>query len=144
MAPLRAGGRGCDRARMLDIRRALPAVAVALCLGACFAVLTASLGLSLAGVVLVPVAVVAVYRYSSGWSERTRRVLGYLCAVLVALSTSALCAFVAFGTSLCGLWGDQCTPSEEAAIRTWSILAVVALVAIPALYAAVDLTTRKR
>jgi len=154
VAPLRPGTDGCDRAGMVDIRRALPAVPAALCLGtiagsAASQMTESALGSyfrapSLLGVVAVPLATVAIYRGMSTWPERSRRQLGYFCAVATGLVIAAVCWFMAIGTSLCATWGEQCSPAEEAAIDGWATLGLVSLVAVPGLYAALDLATRRR
>jgi hypothetical protein len=96
------------------------------------------------GLVAVPVSAVVVYRGLSSWPERSRRQLGYLCSVLIAVALAALGAAMAVETSLCGTWGEQCSPAEQAAIDRWATLSVVSLVAVPGLYAALDLATRRR
>ena len=139
---------------MVDIRRALPTVPAALCLGTAVGSVTAPLtqsalgslvrAPSVLGLVAVPVSAVVVYRGLSSWPERSRRQLGYLCSVLIAVALAALGAAMAVGTSLCGTWGEQCSPAEQAAIDRWATLSVVSLVAVPCLYAALDLATRRR
>jgi hypothetical protein len=139
---------------MVDIRRALPAVPAALCLGtiagsAATEMTRSALGSyvrapSLLGLVAVPLSAVAIYRGMSWWPERSRRQLGYFCSVLVGLAVAAVSWLMALGTSLCANWGEQCSPAEEAAIDRWAVLGLVSLVAIPGLYAAADLATRRR
>ena len=139
---------------MVDIRRALPTVPTALCVStAAGSVVTplaqSALGPlvrapSALGLVAVPLSAVVVYRGLSSWPERSRRQLGYTCSVLVGVALAAVAAAMALGTSLCATGGEQCSPAEEAAIDRWGTLSVVSLVAIPGLYAAVDLATRRR
>lgn len=52
-----------------------------------------------------------------------------------------MCGSVAFGTSLCGIWGETCTDAERAAIDRWALAAVAAPVAVPALYGVAALVT---
>src|SRR5262245_65662649 len=102
---------------MIDVRRALPTVPIALVVG----VLAGSMrlpGIPLPvgpGVLAVPIAAVLVYRHMSDWDEGARRRAGYACAVVVALVTTALFWLMALGTSLCATWGEECTPAENAA-----------------------------
>ena len=129
---------------MVDIRRALPTVPAALCVGV-FAGSATLPGLPPGvGLIAVPIAGVMFYRSMAGWDERERRRIGYLCAVVVAVVTTALFWFLAIGTSLCGTWGEQCTPEENAAISRYGALGLVSLVAIPGIYTALDLATRRR
>jgi len=80
---------------MVDIRRALPTVPAALCLGtiagsAATEMTRSALGSyfvapSLLGLVAVPLSAVAIYRGMSWWPERSQRQLGYFCSVLIGL-----------------------------------------------------------
>jgi hypothetical protein len=129
---------------MVDIRRALPTVPLALCFGV-FAGSATLPGLPPGvGLIAVPIAGVMFYRGMAGWDEAARRRIGYLCAVVVAIVTTAMFWFLAIGTSLCSTWGEQCTPEENAAISRYGALGLVSLVAIPGIYAALDVATRKR
>jgi hypothetical protein len=131
---------------MVDIRRALPTVPLALIVGALAGSMTVP-GIPLpvgSGLVAVPIAAVLIYRHLSDWDEAARRRLGYACAVVVAVVTTAGLWMLALGTSLCGTWGEQCTPAENAAISRYGALGLVSLVAIPGVYTALDLATRKR
>jgi hypothetical protein len=139
---------------VVDIRRALPTVPAALCLGTAAGSAATPLtqsalgslvrGPSLLGLVAVPLSAVAVYRGLSSWPERSRRQLGYACSVVVGVAVAAVAWLMALGTSLCATWGEQCSPAEEAAIERWGTLGLVSLVAVPGLYTAVDLATRRR
>jgi hypothetical protein len=139
---------------MVDIRRALPTVPAALCLGTIAGSVAtqmtqSALGSyvrapSLLGFVAVPLSAVAIYRGMSSWPERSRRQLGYLCSVVSALVIAAVCWFMAIGTSLCATWGEQGSPAEDATIDRWATLGLVSLVAVPGLYVALDVATRRR
>jgi hypothetical protein len=52
--------------------------------------------------------------------------------------------FLAFGVSLCGLWGEICSPDELALARRLLVGAVAAVVGVPSGYAFVDLVTLRR
>jgi hypothetical protein len=139
---------------MVDIRRALPTLPAALCLGtiagsAATEMTRSALGSyfvapSLLGLVAVPLSAVAIYRGMSWWPERSQRQLGYFCSVLIGLVVAAVSWLMALGTGLCASWGEQCSASEQAAIDRWVALGLVSLVAVPGLYAVLDLATRRR
>ena len=131
---------------MVDIRRALPTVPLALIVGAYAGSITVPGARLPVGprLLAVPIAAVLIYRHLSGWTEVARRRLGYACAVGGAVVTAASLWMMAIATSLCGTWGEECTPAENAAISRYGTLGLVALVAIPGLYTALDLATRKR
>ena len=131
---------------MVDIRRALPTVPLGLIVGAFAGSMTVP-GIPLPvgpRLLAFPIAAVLIYRHLSDRDERARRSLGYVCAVGIALVTAASFWMMAIGTSLCGTWGEQCTPAENAAISRYGTLGLVSLVAIPGAYTALDLATRRR
>ena len=131
---------------MVDVRRALPSLPLSVLVGAWVLYQAAQAGLAapvagaLGGVALVAAGAVG-HLAAAGWTERQRRQIGYTCAVLVGLGVGAACGFAAFGTSLCGIWGETCTEAERAAIGRWALAAVVSPVAAPLLYGAADLLT---
>ena len=131
---------------MVDVRRALPSLPLSVLVGAGALYRATEAGLAppvtavLGGVALV-VAGALGHHAAAGWSERQRRQIGYACAVVVGLGVGAVCGFVAFGTSLCGIWGETCTDAERAAIGRWALAAVVSPVAAPLLYGVADLVT---
>ena len=136
-------------ARMFDVRRALPAIPLAICAGLYAASTAANRVLTEpatapVGVIAFGLTVLVVYRQAAGWSERGRRQLGYGTAVLLGLVAAALLAFAAFGTSLCGIWGETCTPDERAHIDRLLVGAVAAIVCVPGSYAVLDLVTLRR
>jgi len=89
-------------------------------------------------------AAVMGYRVAAGWSERARRQVGYGTSVLLGLAIGAILVFLAFGVSLCGMWGETCSPDELALARRLLVGAVVAVVGVPSGYAFVDLVTLRR
>ncbi len=132
---------------MPDIRCLLPALPVALIAGAVTAV-TFGPGAAVplepwAGLAATVATVVALPRVLVGWTERARRWLGYTGAVVVGLATGAVLALLAIGTGLCGTWGEQCSPEEVATMERFTVGALAAPVAVPALYAVLDLATRR-
>ncbi len=136
-------------ARMFDVRRALPAIPLAICTGLYAASTAASRLVTEAatapvGVIAFGLIVLVVYRQAAGWSERGRRQVGYVTAVLLGLVAGALLAFVAFGTSLCGIWGETCTPDELALVDRLLVGAMAAIVGVPGTYALLDLVTLRR
>lgn len=132
---------------MVDVRRALPSLPLATLVGALVLVQAAqagappTVGLVVGGAGLVAAGAIG-HHAAAGWTERQRRQIGYTCAVLVGLGAGVVCGFVAFGTSLCGIWGETCTEAEQAAIDRWALAAVAAPVAVPAVYGVADLVTR--
>jgi hypothetical protein len=138
-----------DSARVIDIRRALPAGPLAVCCGLYVTYSLAGGGappaaLLAGGVVAFAATAVALYRTASGWSETARRWIGYVTAVLLGVLVGAVLLFAAFATSFCGLWGETCTEAEEAQITRFGVAGLVAVVAVPAVYAAIDLVTARR
>ena len=136
-------------ARMLDVRRALPALPVAAAVALHAIALLASRGVTkvvgdAAGVIVFGLAIVVVYRAAAGWSERARRQVGYVTSVVLGLVTGGVLAFAAFGTSLCSLWGETCTPDELALANRLLAWAVVTVVGLPSGYAVLDLATVRR
>jgi hypothetical protein len=111
---------------VFDIRRALPAVPLGTCAGLHTTYTLSTGGLLPAasvvgGVVMLGLAAVMGYRVAAGWSERARRQVGYGTSVLLGLAIGAILVFLAFGVSLCGLWGETCSPDELAlAAGCWS------------------------
>lgn len=134
---------------MVDVRRALPSLPLATLVGAAVLVHSAHAGApppvsgAVGGAGLVAAAALG-HRAAAGWTERQRRQIGYTCAVVVGLGSGVVCGFVAFGTSLCGIWGETCTDAEQAAIGRWALAAVATPVALPAVYSVADLVTRSR
>ena len=135
---------------MVDVRRALPAAPAAVCCGTGAMALappgggappqlTVALGAAVAGA-----AGVGLYRELAAWSERGRRLLGYAAAVVVAAMVAGAFLLAALGTSLCGLFGEQCTGAELARARRDLALAPTGGVSVLAAYALLDLTTRPR
>jgi hypothetical protein len=131
---------------MLDTRRILPAVPAALCCGA-VAVTTVPLrwlppsGLLAVGAAATAFALVALYRQMATWTDRSRRTLGYVTATVVGAVVAAGFLWAAFGTSLCGLFGEQCSDAELAAARRYLGLAPVGFVGVLATYAVLDVAT---
>jgi hypothetical protein len=136
-------------ARMIDIRRALPAIPLGICAGTYATYILAARGVppvvsAVGGGAALGGAVVAMYRAAAGWSERARRQVGYGTSVLVGLASGAILAFLAFGVSLCGLWGETCSPDELALVNRLLVGAMGAVVGVPTGYAVVDLVTLRR
>ena len=134
---------------VFDIRRALPAVPLGTCAGLHTTYTLSTGGLLPAasvvgGVVMFGLAAVMGYRVAAGWSERARRQVGYGTSVLLGLAIGAILVFVAFGVSLCGLWGETCSPDELALARRLLVGAAAAVVGVPSGYAVVDLVTLRR
>jgi hypothetical protein len=131
---------------MLDLRRVLPATPAALCCGVA-AVSTPPLrrlppsALLVVSVLATVVALVGLYRQRATWTDGARRALGYVTATLVGAVAAAGFAWAAFGTSLCGLFGEQCTDGELAAARRYLVLAPVAFLGVLATYAVLDVLT---
>ena len=102
-------------ARMIDIRRALPAIPLGICTGVCATYMLAARGVppvvsAVGGGAALGGAFVALYRAAAGWPERARRQVGYVTSVLLGLVGGAVLVFAAFGASLCGFWGETCSP----------------------------------
>jgi len=136
-------------ARMIDIRRALPAVPLGICTGLYATYMLAAGGVPpvasvVGGGAALGGAVVALYRAAAGWPERVRRQVGFGTSVLLGLASGAILAFLAFGVSLCGLWGETCSPDELALARRLLIGAVAAVLGVPTGYAVVDVVTLRR
>jgi|RhiMethySRZTD1v2_1073278.scaffolds.fasta_scaffold1376032_2 hypothetical protein len=134
---------------MVDIRRALPAVPAGLTCGALAMALAPGRYLApavtgLVGVVAAAAAAVGLYREMAGWSERSRRLLGYAGATAMGAVVAAGFLFAAFGTSLCGLFGEQCTDAELARAGRYLALAPTGFVGIVAAYAVLDIATQPR
>ena len=144
-----AAGALADHAGMFDIRRALPALPLGVLAGSCAAHSFASEGLPSTAVgvagggVMVAVGV-GVYRVAVDWDESTRRLIGYVTTVLVGLGAGALFLLAALAASFCGLWGETCTPHEQALMDRYLLSAVAAAVGIPATYGAIDHITARR
>jgi hypothetical protein len=140
---------GADSELVLDIRRALPAGPLAAACGLYVTYTLASgaappaASLAGGGAALVASAV-GLYRTAAGWTESARRWIGYVSAVLLGVVVGAVLLFAAFATSLCGLWGETCSAAEEAQITRLVVAGFVAVVAVPAGYAVLDLATRRR
>ena len=89
-------------------------------------------------------AVVAVYRAAAGWSERARRQVGYGTLWCSAWSAGRSSCSPRSAASLCGLWGETCSPDELALIDRLLVAAVAAVLGVPTGYAVVDLVTLRR
>src|SRR5262245_48333295 len=97
---------------MVDVRCALPAAPVAVLAG----LVAATSGLEGSApwmpVVAGPAALVTVfalaYRVMASWSERARRIAGYLAVVALALVVGAVLAMVALVASMCGWSSGPC------------------------------------
>jgi hypothetical protein len=140
---------GVDADRVLDVRRVLPAGPLAVCCGLYVTYSLASGGappvVSLAGGgAALAATAVGLYRTAAGWSESSRRWIGYVSAVLLGILVGAVLLFGAFATSLCSLWGETCTDAEQAQITRLAVAGLAAVVAVPAVYAAIDLVTVRR
>jgi hypothetical protein len=136
-------------ARMIDIRRALPAIPLGICTGLYATYMLATRGVppvvsAVGGGAALGGAVVALYRAAVGWPERARRQVGYVTSVLLGLVGGAVLVFAAFGVSLCGIWGETCSPDELALIDRLLVWAMVAVLGVPTGYAVVDLVTLRR
>ncbi|HKE74743.1 MAG TPA: hypothetical protein VKB57_14070 [Acidimicrobiales bacterium] len=135
---------------MVDVRRALPAVPAALSCGAlAMALVPPDRGVRpevtvAAGIGVAVAAAIGLYREMAGWSERSRRRLGYTAAAAVAVVVAAGFLFAAFGTSLCGLWGEQCTDAELARVDRYLALAPTGFAGVIGAYTILDLATRPR
>jgi hypothetical protein len=136
-------------ARMMDIRRALPAIPLGISTGVYATYMLAARGVppvvsAVGGGAALGGAFVALYRAAAGWPERARRQVGYVTSVLLGLVGGAVLVFAAFGASLCGIWGETCSPDELALINRLLVGAMVAVVGVPTGYAVVDLVTLRR
>ena len=140
---------GSHAGPMFDVRRALPAIPLATCIGLYAASAAASRQVTEAaaapfGAIAFGLTVLVVYRAAAGWTERSRRQMGYATSVLLGLLAGAALAFAAFGTSLCGIWGETCSPDELAHGDRLLSGAAAAIVGVPGSYAVVDLVTKRR
>ncbi len=140
---------GSHAGLMFDVRRALPAIPLAICTGLYAASIAANRVLTEpatapVGVIAFGLTVLVVYRQAAGWSERGRRQVGYGTSVLLGVVAGALLTFAAFATSLCGIWGETCTPDELALVERLLVGAVAAIVGVPGSYAVLDLVTKRR
>jgi hypothetical protein len=135
---------------MVDVRRALPAVPAALTCGVlAMALVPPGRGFAppvaaAVGVAGATAAGVGRYREMAGWSERSRRQLGYAGAVAVAAVVAARFLFAAFATSLCGLFGEQCTDAELAQARRYPAIAHTGFAGVLGANALPDLTAYPR
>jgi hypothetical protein len=134
---------------MVDVRRALPASPAAVCCGLAamhegWRGTSRPEALVVVGTGVAVLASVALYRAMESWQERSRRMLGYVTALLIGVVTAAAFLLAALAASFCSLWGETCTASERAAVGRYVGSALVALVAMPLVYAVLDLATRRR
>jgi hypothetical protein len=135
---------------MVDVRRALPAAPAGLSCGAlATALVPPGRGVRpevtvAAGIGVAVAAGIGLYREMAGWPERSRRRLGYAAASAVAAVVAAGFLFAAFGTSLCGLWGEQCTDAELARAGRYLAMAPTGFAGVLGAYAILDLATRPR
>jgi CspA family cold shock protein len=72
-------------------------------------------------------------------SHRTGRVLGYIAAAGVGIGISVVLVITAASKSLCGTWGEECTPAERAEMARLVELALAAPFVTVLLYGLFDL-----
>jgi len=136
-----------DPGGMPDVRRALPATPIAALVGVAVAipwlgastpwtpVVTGSGGL-IAGFTLV-------YRLMASWTERARRIVGYLAAIVVALVVGCVLGMFAMAVAFCG-WSTEGRCFDETLLEVLAKAALTAPTLVIGLYAVVDLRTHPR
>jgi hypothetical protein len=131
-----------DAAGMLDVRRALPATPVAVLPGLVATV--TGLGASgapwmalITGLGALVTVFTLAYALMASWSERARRIVGYLAAAVLASLVGSVLALFALLASLCGGWSSgPCY--DDTLLVTLALVALATPILVVGLYAAVD------
>jgi MFS family permease len=135
-----------DHAGMVDARRVLPAMPIAV-LGGLVATIPwlegsaapcAPVAAGCAGLVAVlPVA----YGLMTAWSARAQRIVGYLAVVVLAVVVGAVLGLFTLSIALCG-WSFGC--DDETLFAVLALATLAAPGALVILYAQVDAVTLRR